>query len=99
MWVTIVHVHVKPQHGDDFIEATKLNHLASIEEPGNRCFDVLQLAEDKSHFVLYEVYASEADAAAHKQTQHYLRWRETVAEWMAEPREGIQYYGLYPAEA
>ena len=36
------------------------------------------------------------DAAAHKQTSHYLEWRETVADWMAEPRQGISYNGLYP---
>ena len=96
MQITIVHVHVKPQHIHDFIEATKLNHLASVKESGNRRFDVLQLAEDDNHFVLYEAYASEADAATHKQTQHYLTWRETVADWMAEPRQGIPFTGLLP---
>jgi autoinducer 2-degrading protein len=37
------------------------------------------------------------DAAAHKQTPHYAQWRETVADWMAEPRQGVPYTGLYPA--
>ena len=97
MHVTIVHVHVKPQFISDFISVTKKNHLASIKEPGNRRFDVLQLGEDENRFVLYEVYATEADAAAHKQTQHYLTWRETVADWMAEPRQGISYRGICPA--
>jgi autoinducer 2-degrading protein len=96
MHVTIVHVHVKPQYIDDFIKATRENHLASIRESGNRRFDVLQSSEDNSRFLLYEAYASEADAAAHKQTEHYLSWRETVADWMAEARQGIQYKGLYP---
>jgi autoinducer 2-degrading protein len=98
MQVTIVHVHVKPEHIDDFIEASRINHEASIKEPGNRRFDVLQLSSDPTHFVLYEAYANPADAAAHKQTAHYLNWRETVADWMAEPRQGIGYYGLFPAE-
>jgi len=96
MHVTIVHVHVKPQYIDDFILASKKNHLASEQEPGNRRFDVLQLKDDENRFVLYEAYATEADAAAHKQTQHYLAWRETVADWMAEPRQGISYEGIYP---
>ena len=99
MQVTIVHIHVKPQHTNDFIAATKANHFASIKEPGNRRFDVLQLGDDENHFVLYEAYASEADAAAHKQTAHYLSWRETVADWMAEPRKGVPYHGLFPTEA
>lgn len=97
MQVTIVHVHVKPENVEDFIQATRLNHEASIKESGNRRFDVLQLADDQSHFVLYEAYATVADAAAHKETAHYLAWRETVAEWMAEPRQGIVYNGLFPA--
>lgn len=97
MQVTIVHVHVKAENVEDFIQATRLNHEASIKESGNRRFDVLQLADDQSHFVLYEAYATAADAAAHKETAHYLAWRETVAEWMAEPRQGIVYNGLFPA--
>lgn len=94
--VTIVHVQVKPENIDDFIEATRLNHGASIQESGNLRFDVLQLKEDPSRFVLYEAYQSLADAAAHKETEHYQRWRESVADWMAQPREGVPYEGLFP---
>ena len=42
MHVTLVHVHVKPDHINDFIAATQLNHEASIQESGNRRFDVFQ---------------------------------------------------------
>jgi autoinducer 2-degrading protein len=96
MHVTLVHVHVDPAHIDDFIAATKLNHEASIQEPGNRRFDVLQSPENPSHFILYEAYVSAEAAAAHKETAHYLTWRDTVAPWMAEPRQGVRYNGLYP---
>jgi autoinducer 2-degrading protein len=96
MHVTLVHVHVDPAHTDDFIAATKLNHEASIQEPGNRRFDVLQSPENPSHFILYEAYVSAEAAAAHKETAHYLTWRDTVAPWMAEPRQGVRYDGLFP---
>lgn len=96
MQVTIVHVSVKPQHIDDFIEASRLNHEASIQEPGNRRFDVLQSAENPTLFVLYEAYESAAEAAKHKETAHYKQWRETVADWMAKPRQGVVYSGLFP---
>jgi autoinducer 2-degrading protein len=96
MHVTLVHVNVLPEHLATFIEATRLNHEQSVREPGNRRFDVLQSVEDPTRFVLYEAYASEADAAAHKQTPHYLAWRDAVAGWMAEPRQGIRYTGLHP---
>ena len=97
MHVTLVHVTVKPGHVDDFIEATRLNHEASVQESGNRRFDVLRSADDPASFVLYEAYASAEDAAAHKQTAHYQAWRDTVADWMAAPRRGVGYTGLYPS--
>ncbi len=96
MHVTLVHVYVKSSHIDDFIAATQLNHQASIQEAGNHRFDVLQSSENPSHFILYEAYASADAAAAHKQTAHYLVWRDTVADWMAEPRHGVRYEGLFP---
>jgi autoinducer 2-degrading protein len=97
MHVTIVHVQVKPEHIQDFIAASKLNHEGSVKEPGNRRFDVLQDANDPTRFVLYESYASAADAAVHKNTVHYLKWRDTVSPWMASPRQGVPYKGLFPA--
>jgi (4S)-4-hydroxy-5-phosphonooxypentane-2,3-dione isomerase len=96
MVVTFVHVSVKPEHIEDFIKATKINHENSIQEPENRRFDILQNPEDPSKFILYEAYATEAGANAHKQTQHYLIWRETVANWMATPRQGIAYTVIAP---
>ncbi|MGZ5043207.1 MAG: antibiotic biosynthesis monooxygenase, partial [Methylobacter sp.] len=87
---------VDPAHIDDFIAATKLNHEASTQEPGNRRFDILQSPDNPSQFMLYEAYASAEDAAAHKQTAHYLTWRDTVAPWMAEPRQGVRYNSLFP---
>lgn len=98
MYVTLVHVHVKPEHVDDFIEASRLNHRESVREPGNRRFDLLQSSEDPTRFMFYEAYVSEEDAKAHKQTDHYKQWRETVADWMAAPREGVRYDGLFPKE-
>ena len=96
MHVTLVHVQVKPEHVADFIAATRLNHAASIREPGNRRFDVLQAPDDACRFVLYEAYATPADAAAHKQTAHYAAWRDAVAPWMAAPRRGEPLNGLLP---
>lgn len=96
MHVTLVHVHVDADHIDDFIRATRANHEASVREPGNLRFDVLQSPTEPARFILYEAYRSAADAAAHKETDHYRRWRDTVADWMAEPRRGIAYTGLFP---
>jgi autoinducer 2-degrading protein len=96
MHVTLVHVQVAPGREEDFIRATRPNHEGSVREPGNRRFDLLQDPSEPSRFILYEAYASEADAAAHKTTEHYLAWREAVAGMMAAPRQGVPYRGLLP---
>ncbi len=96
MHVTLVYVHVRPEHLDEFIAATRANHEGSVREPGNLRFDILQSADDPTRFVFYEAYVDADSARAHRETAHYLAWRETVATWMAEPREGIRYLGLLP---
>ena len=58
MIVTCVHVTVKKEHIDDFIEETIANHTASVQEPGNLRFDVLQSSDDPCVFMLYEAYES-----------------------------------------
>jgi autoinducer 2-degrading protein len=96
MHVTLVHVRVVPARVAQFIAATRANHLASVQEPGNGRFDVLQAPDDPARFILYEAYADAHAAAAHKETAHYLAWREAVAPMMAEPRRGEPWVGLYP---
>ena len=96
MYVTCVYVWVKPENVNDFIKASLENHNDSVKEPGNLRFDVLQSSNDPTQFLLYEAYDSLEAAAAHKQTPHYLKWKETVAPWMAKPREGIPYRALAP---
>lgn len=96
MHVTIVQIQVRPEHVQDFIEACRLNHENSVSEPGNRRFDVLQSAENQAKFVLYEAYVSAAAAAEHKNTAHYLKWRDAVTPWMAAPRVGVPYIGIFP---
>ncbi|HEY5750820.1 MAG TPA: antibiotic biosynthesis monooxygenase [Chryseolinea sp.] len=97
MVATIIHVQVKPEFRQAFLEATRQNHERSIQEPGNLRFDILQDAQDPNKFVFYEAYATEQAAAAHKETLHYQTWRDTVADWMAKPREGVKHNMLYPA--
>ncbi len=98
MIVICVHVYVKEAHIQDFIEATTLNHEGSVKEPGNLRFDVLQDENEPAKFLLYEVYTSEEAIAAHKQTQHYLTWKEAVAPWMAMDREGIRHKVICPTD-
>lgn len=87
MIVTVVHVRVDREYVEEFMRATLENHAASRQESGNLRFDVLRDRSDGGHFILYEAYASEEAAAAHKTTAHYAKWCESVEPWMAKPRE------------
>ncbi len=99
MIAVCVHVYVKPAHIDQFIKATEENHRNTILESGALRFDVLRQADDPARFVLYEVYCDQAAVDAHKTTDHYAKWRDAVADWMAEPRRGVKHNALLPADA
>jgi len=91
MYVVAVTVHVKPPFVRQFIEAILDNARNTRREPGNVRFDVLQAEEDPNSFLLYEVYRRKEDFAKHQQTEHYLRFKNAVADWMAQPRQGVRY--------
>ena len=91
-----MHVRVKPESVEDFRQATLANARASVQEPGIARFDVVQQQDDATRFVLVEVYRTPEAAAAHKETAHYAKWRDTVAEMMAEPRQPAKYNPVFP---
>ena len=97
--VVIVACHLKPECIESFREATRINAQASVEEPGIARFDVLEQLDDPTHFVLVEVYRSAEAPGAHKETEHYRRWRDTVADMMAEPRASKRYVNRDPDDA
>jgi (4S)-4-hydroxy-5-phosphonooxypentane-2,3-dione isomerase len=99
MYVVSVTIFVKPAHVAAFKEATFDNHRNTRLEPGNVRFDVLQCEDDPNRFLLYEVYRQKEDFAKHQQTAHYLRWKQAVADWMAQPRQGVKHANLCPADA
>jgi (4S)-4-hydroxy-5-phosphonooxypentane-2,3-dione isomerase len=95
MYVVCVTVHVKTDQIALFIEATLENARNTRQEPGNVRFDVLQAEDDPARFVLYEAYLTADDFAKHQQTPHYLRWKQLVAEAMAQPRQGLKHHSLF----
>ena len=97
----LVHVDIAvlPEQLDAFLTATEKNAVASRDEPGIVRFDVLSDRADPTHVVLVEIYRDEAAAAAHKDTGHYQRWRDIVAQMMARPREATRYVNTSPEDS
>jgi (4S)-4-hydroxy-5-phosphonooxypentane-2,3-dione isomerase len=98
MILTCVHVHVKPEAVENFIRATVANYHGTVQEPGNLRFDFVQQADDPCRFMLYEVFESAEAIETHKQTNHYLTWRDTVKDFMAEQRYGLKYNIIEPKD-
>jgi autoinducer 2-degrading protein len=98
MFIAHVFVHVKPDQVEAFRTATVENARNSIKEPGIARFDILQEQDDPARFVLVEVYRTADDPARHKDTAHYLKWRDTVAGMMAEPRTSVKYSNVFPGK-
>ena len=98
MQIVLVHVNVKPEFIEAFKQATVENASNSVKEAGIARFDVIQQTEDPAKFILVEVYKTADAPAAHKETAHYARWRDRVAEMMAEPRRGIKYTNIFPED-
>jgi (4S)-4-hydroxy-5-phosphonooxypentane-2,3-dione isomerase len=99
MLVVLVFIHIKPEKIEAFKGASMENAFQSIKEPGCARFDVIQQQDDPARFVLYEAYRTEADNALHKQTAHYLKWRDAVAELQVEDRYSIKYTASFPTDA
>ena len=95
MQVVFVHVHVKPEHIEQFKVLTLDNASNSVLEPGIARFDVVQNAENPTRFVLIEAYRTADAPARHKETAHYARWRDGVADMMAEPRSAVKYESVF----
>ena len=95
MYVVAVTIHVKPEFVAPFKEATLDNARNTRREAGNLRFDVLQAEDDAARFMLYEAYRQKDDFAKHQQTEHYLRWKNAVADWMAQPRQGIKHNSIF----
>jgi autoinducer 2-degrading protein len=96
MLIVQVHVHVKPEFLDEFTRATMENARNSVQEHGIARFDVIQQIDDPTRFILVEVYRTAEDPARHKETRHYARWRDTVADMMLEPRSSVKYTNVFP---
>jgi (4S)-4-hydroxy-5-phosphonooxypentane-2,3-dione isomerase len=98
MLIVHVQVHVNPESVATFIEATLENARNSIREPGIIRFDFAQQTDDPTRFVLVEVYRDEAATEAHRETAHYLKWRDAVTPMMNEPRTRARFSNLFPED-
>ena len=89
---------MQPEFVEQFKEATIENAGKSVKELGIARFDVVQQQDDLTRFVLVEVYRTSEAPALHRETAHYLAWRDRVESMLAEPRTRVTYSAVHPGD-
>jgi autoinducer 2-degrading protein len=84
MYVNAVELDIVPAERENFLAAIKENGAAAAKEPGCRRFDILNLASDPNHFLLYEVYDNEAALKAHRETEHFKKYIAVAGKMIAK---------------
>jgi quinol monooxygenase YgiN len=84
MFVNAVDLDIVPAERENYLAAIKENGAAAAMEPGCRRFDILNLASDPNHFLLYEVYDNEAAFKAHRETEHFKKYAAATAKMVAK---------------
>jgi (4S)-4-hydroxy-5-phosphonooxypentane-2,3-dione isomerase len=84
MFVNAVDLDIVPAERDNYLAAIKENGAAAAKEPGCKRFDILNLASDPNHFLLYEVYDNEAAFKAHRETEHFKKYAAATAKMVAK---------------
>jgi len=85
MHVVLVLVTVKPELLEEFERALLHNACESVEkDPGCVRFDVSQQQDDPTRWVMYEVYQSPDDHAAHRRSPHFLAFDAVAARALVD---------------
>ena len=88
MYVLVVSARIKPEQRGRFLEAIEENAVSSVRDEGGCLrFDVVRDNDDPDHYLLYEVYRDEEAFQAHRDTDHFARWREAADVCLSEPLE------------
>ncbi len=99
MYVLVVTIHIKPGCADRFVAAMLDDACGSVgSEPGCVRFDVIQDEKEPNRIYLYEVYKDRAAFDFHMTTPHFLRWNETVRDWLASPPVVGAGPNIFPAD-
>lgn len=98
MLIVQVEVHVKAEFVEAFREATIENARNSVKEAGIARFDFSQQADNPTRFLLIEVYRDPSAPARHRETAHYLKWRDVVAPMMDGDRIRMEYHNVFPPD-
>jgi len=100
MYVLVVTIDIKPGFKEQFVAAMLEDARGSVaNEPGCLRFDVIQDEQNANRIYLYEVYRDKSAFDAHTQTPHFIKWRDTVKDWLASPPVVGTGSNIFPSDA
>ena len=68
-------------------------------EPDCLRFDVIQDEEDPNKLYLHEVYKDKSAFENHMRMPHFIKWRDTIQDWLTAPIESGRGSNLFPKDA
>ncbi len=80
-----VEFRVKTNEINNFTDITRYNVENSRKEKGVERFDFYKISGTENTFILFEAYTSEDDQKLHRETEHFIKWKQRVAELIEEP--------------
>jgi quinol monooxygenase YgiN len=88
--VVIATLEARPERETDVEAGLRVLLTHTRQEPGNRRYDLYRDSTRPATFHLIEAYADEAALQAHRESAHYLRYREQAGDWLiAAPRVAV----------
>jgi len=83
MFVVLVQFEIRASYVQQFHEAVKQQAFNSLKlERDCHVFDVCQGNEEKTCFVLYELYSDEDAFKVHLKSEHFLAFDQLVGDWV-----------------
>jgi len=79
------HLRVRKDSVEQFRDRLLRHARISLEaEPGCHRFDIHQETDDPTLFLLIEIYADKAAFDAHRNSPHFLQFREDAKDWVVD---------------
>jgi quinol monooxygenase YgiN len=86
----IATLEARPERETDAEAALRVLLTHTRQEPGVRRYDLYRDSTRPATFLVIEAYANEAALEAHRESAHYLRFREQAGDWlMAAPTVAV----------
>ncbi len=79
------HLRVRPEVIDAFYARLRRHAATSVKrEEGCHRFDIFQERSDPTLFLLFEVYDDDDALELHRNSPHYLAFRQDVQDWVTD---------------